>query len=214
MNDQPQKKSGCCGGEACFPGLDQLSEVYADLERQVAQFKRSAGIECLPGCLSCCATAHFVEASIFEMLPLSLHFWEEGRAPEILEKLEGIHPEAPCILLNPNPPHELSGGCGYYRFRPLICRLFGFSATVDKKGQPVVLVCEPLKERHSGIAERINGRIREDLPVPRRPDFSRKVAMIHPQLGQEKYPINIALREALELVGQKIQILTDPRSAI
>ncbi|MGE5254448.1 MAG: YkgJ family cysteine cluster protein [Planctomycetaceae bacterium] len=180
------------------------------MEQQVVQFKRSAGIECLPGCISCCATALFVEASIFEMLPLSLHFWEEGRAPEILEKLEGIHPEAPCILLNPNP-HGLSGGCGYYRFRPLICRLFGFSASLDKKEQLVVTICNPLRERHSGIAERINGRIREDLPVPRMPDFSRKVALIHPQLGQEKYPINIAFLEALEMVGQKIQILNDQR---
>ncbi len=190
MNDQRKKNAGDPRLEVCFPGLDQLAEVYADLERQIADFKRNAGIECLRNCTFCCATAKFVEASIFEMLPLSLHFWEEGRAPEILAKLEGIHPEAPCILLNPNPPDDPSGGCSYYRFRPLICRLFGFSATVDKKGQPVIVICNPLKERHSGIAERINGRIQKALPVPRMPDFSRKVAMIHPRLGQEKYPVN------------------------
>jgi hypothetical protein len=43
------------------------------------------------------------------------------------------------------------------------------------------------------------------------PDFSRKVAMIHPQLGQEKYPVNIALLEALELVGQKMHFLKAAR---
>lgn len=211
MNDQRKKNAAGRWSEVCFPGLDQLSEVYADLERQIAGFKRGAGIECLRKCTFCCATAKFVEASIFEMLPLSLHFWEEGRAPEILEKLEGIHPEAPCILLNPNPPDELSGGCSYYHFRPLICRLFGFSATVDKNGKPVIALCAPLKELHSGVAERVNKKIREDLPFPLMPDFSRKVAMIHPQLGQEKYPVNIALLEALELVGQKMHFLKAAR---
>jgi len=198
-------------GEIHFPGLDQLFEVYADLERQVAEFKRGAGIECFPGCTFCCATAKFVEASIFEMLPLSLHFWEKGRAAEILEKLEGIHPEAPCILLNPHVPDELSGGCSYYRFRPLVCRLFGFSATVDKYGKPSIALCAPLKEFDSGVAERVNKKIREDLAFPLMADFSRKVAMIHPRLGKEKYPINIALWEALELVGQKIHSLKAAR---
>jgi len=211
LNDQRKKNAGGRRSEACFPGLDQLSEVYADLERQIANFKRGAGIECLRKCTFCCATAKFVEASIFEMLPLSLHFWEEGRALEILEKLEGIHPEAPCILLNPNPPDELSGGCSYYRFRPLICRLFGFSATVDKNGKPFISLCVPLKELHSGVAERVNKKIREDLPFPLMADFSRKVAMIHPHLGQEKYPVNIALLEALELVGAKMHFLKAAR---
>lgn len=193
--------------EIYFPGLDQLFEVYADLDHQIAEFKKRTGIECLRGCTVCCATAKFVEASIFEMLPLSLHFWEEGRAAEILEKLEGIHPEAPCILLNPNAPEELSGGCSYYRFRPLVCRLFGFSATVDKNGRPMIALCQPLKDLHSGIAEQLDQKIREDLPFPLTADFARKVGMIHPRLGQEKYPVNIALLEALELVGQKIHFL-------
>ena len=197
--------------EIHFPGLDRLSEAYADLERQTADFKRDAGIECLRKCTFCCSTAKFVEASIFEMLPLSLHFWQEGRAEEMLEKLEGIHPEAPCLLLDPNPPGELSGGCSYYRFRPLVCRLFGFSATFDKNGKPLVSICRPLQERHFGIAARINERIQGDIPIPRMPDFSRKIAFIHPPLGQEKYPVNIALWEALEFVGQKLHLLKAAR---
>jgi Fe-S-cluster containining protein len=194
-----------------FPGLDQLSEVYADLEQKIADFKRGFGIDCLKKCTFCCATAKFVEASILEMLPLSLHFWEEGRGEELLEKLEGIHPEAPCILLNPNPPDGLSGGCSYYRFRPLICRLFGFSATVDKHGNPRVAICKPLNEMNMGIADRIEERIREGLPVPLMPDFSRRVAFLHPHFGQEKFPVNFALREALEIVGRRIHFLKSTR---
>ena len=197
--------------EIHFPGLDRLFEVYADLEQRIATFKRLFGIDCLDKCTHCCATAKFVEASIFEMLPLCLHFWQEGRAEEVLEKLQGIHPEAPCILLNSNPPNELSGGCSHYRFRPLICRLFGFSATMDKNGNPHVVVCKPLKEMDEGIADRINQRIREGLPVPLMPEFSSRIAFLHPHFGQEKYPVNIALWEALEIVGRRIHFLRSTR---
>jgi len=199
--------SHCACPEIHFPGLDQLFEVYADLEQRIAAFKRGFGIDCLDRCTHCCATAKFVEASIFEMLPLSLHFWQEGRAEAVLEKLRWIHPEAPCILLNANPPGGLSGGCSYYRFRPLICRLFGFSATVDKNGAPRVVLCKPLNEMDKGIPDRIQEGIREGLPVPLMPDFSRRVAFLHPHFGREKFPVNFALREALEIAGRRIHFL-------
>jgi Fe-S-cluster containining protein len=214
MNVQCKELGRRFGAEVSFPGLDRLSEVYADLERQVAEFKRGAEIECLRKCALCCTTAKFVEASILEMLPLSLHFWEEGRAEELLEKLEGIHPEAPCVLLNPDPSDESRGGCNYYRFRPLVCRLFGFSANVDKDGHPTVAICNPLKKMDGGIPDRITERIRQGLPVPLMPDFSRRVAFLHPHFVQEKYPVNIALREALEIVGRRIHFLKSTRREI
>ncbi len=174
-------------------------------------FKKSAGIECLRRCTYCCATAKFVEASIFEMLPLSLQLWKEGRAEPLLEELEGIHPEDACILLRPNLPEGLSGGCSYYRFRPLVCRLFGFSAALDKHGTPHVAICKPLKEMDKKMADRIDESIKGGLPVPLIPDFSRRVAFLHPNFGREKYPINIALREALEIVGRRIDYLHSTR---
>ena len=206
MNNKSQKPDTWNAAELGFYGLDFLFEVYGDLERQIADFKKMAGIDCLRKCQNCCSTAKYVEASIFEMLPLGLHLWGEGRAEEILGKLEGVHPEALCISLNLYPTEKVPGGCTHYSLRPLICRLFGFSATVDKYGQPLIAICNPLKERNSGIDSRINEQIRGNLPVPRMPDFSRKIAFIDPRLGQEKYPINIALWEALELIGQKIHL--------
>lgn len=211
MNGQLKKSTDGCGREVFFPGLDQLFEVYADLEQQTSDFKRGLGIECLRNCTLCCATAKFVEASILEMLPLSLHFWKGGRGEELLEKLEGIHPEEPCILLNPNPHDGLLGGCSHYRFRPLICRLFGFSANVDKSGNPLVSICSPLKEMEKGITDRINEKIREGLLVPLMPVFSRRVTLLHPHFGQEKYPVNLALREALEIARRRIHFLKSTR---
>ncbi len=193
-----------------FPDLERLFAVYAELEEQMAHLKRVARIECLNKCQKCCETARFVEASPFEMLLLSIHLWKNGKAESILEQLMKVNPEGPCILLNRNPSPLSKGGCRYYSFRPLICRLFGFSAVPDKYGNPRVALCKPLKELNPEIEDRINKRIQEGLKVPVIPHFSRQVAFIQPNLGKDLYAINYSLRQALEIVGYRMQFQKEP----
>ena len=183
----------------------RLQEVYNELQEEIAQFKRAARIDCPNKCRKCCETARFVEVSTFEMLPLSIHLWEKGKAEIILKQLKEVDPEGPCVLLNRNPSLRSEGGCRYYSFRPLICRLFGFSAIRDKYGNPKTTLCKPLKELNPGIEERIDEMIPKGLRVPFIPDYSRRVSFLHPSLGHAKHPINFSLRQVLEEVGQKIQ---------
>jgi Fe-S-cluster containining protein len=178
----------------------------------MARFKRLARIDCLSKCQKCCETAGVVEASPFEMLPLSIHLWEKGKAESLLEQLTKREPEGPCILLNRNPSLLSKGGCRYYSLRPLICRLFGFSAIPDKYGNPKIALCKPLKELKPGIGGRINERIQEGLKVPVIPHFSRQVAFIDPNLGQGLYSINYSLRQALEIVGYRMQFQKEPET--
>ncbi len=195
-----------------FPGLEKLFAVYAELEDQMACFKRLARIDCLSKCQKCCETAGVVEASPLEMFPLSIHLWEKGKAESLLEQLTKREPEGPCILLNRNPSLLSKGGCRYYSLRPLICRLFGFSAISDKYGNPKIALCKPLKELKLGIEERMNERIQEGLKVPFIPHFSRQVAFINPNLGQGLYSINYSLRQALEIVGYRMQFQKEPET--
>jgi Fe-S-cluster containining protein len=188
-----------------FPGLEKLFAVYSDLEDQMAGFKRLARIDCLSKCQKCCETAKFVEASPLEMLPLSIHLWAKRKAEPLLEQLMKVDPEGPCILLNRDPSLPSKGGCRYYSLRPLTCRLFGFSAIVNKYGNPRIVLCKPLKEPNPGIEDLLNERIQEGLKVPVIPHFSRQVAFIDPNFGQRSYSINYSLRQALEIVGYRMQ---------
>ena len=193
-----------------FPGLEKLFAVYSELEEQMAGFKRTARIDCLGKCQKCCETARFVEASPFEMVPLAVYLWQKGKAESILEQLMKIDPEGPCVLLNRYPSLLSQGGCNYYSFRPLLCRLFGFSAAPDKYENPKVALCRPLKELNPGIEDRINEMIQEGLRVPIIPHFSCQVAFIHPNLGKERYSINQSLRQALEIVGYRMEFQKEP----
>lgn len=195
-----------------FPGLEKLFAVYADLEEQMARFKRGARIDCLNKCQKCCETAGVVEASPFEMLPLSIYLWKKGKAESLLEQLTKTDREGPCILLNRNPSLFSEGGCRYYSLRPLICRLFGFSAISDKYGNPKIALCKPLKELNAEIEDRINERIQGGLKVPLIPHLSQQVAFIHPNLGKDLYSINDSLRQALEIVGYRMQFQKEPRT--
>jgi uncharacterized protein len=195
-----------------FPGLEKLFAVYAEIEDQMARFKRLARIDCLNKCQKCCEKARFVEASPFEMLPLSIHLWEHGKAELFLEQLMRLGPEGPCILFNRDLSLPSKGGCRYYSLRPLICRLFGFSAIPDKYGNPKIALCKPLKELKPGIEDRINERIQEGLKVPVIPHFSPQVAFIDPNLGQGLYSINYSLRRALEIVGYRMQFQKEPET--
>jgi Fe-S-cluster containining protein len=192
--------------------IEKLFAVYAELEEQMAHFKRVARIDCLSKCQRCCETAGSVEASPFEMLPLSIHLWKKGKAEAFLEQLMKVDPEGPCILLNRDPALSSKGGCRYYSLRPLICRLFGFSAISDKYGNPKIALCKPLKELNPEIEDRINERIQEGLKVLVIPHFSRQVAFIHPNLGKDLYSINYSLRQALEIVGYRMQFQKEPRT--
>jgi len=189
-----------------FPGLEKLLAVYSELEEQMADFKRAVRIDCPGKCQKCCETARFVEASPFEMVPLAIHLWQERKAESILGQMVKADPGSSCVLLNRYPSPHSRGGCNYYAFRPLVCRLFGFSAALDKHENPRIALCKPLKESNPGIEERINELIQEGLRVPIISHFSWRVAFIDPNLGWERYSINHSLRQALEIVGYRMEI--------
>jgi len=187
-------------------GMERLFAVYSELEEQMARFKKAARIDCPGKCQKCCETARLVEASPLEMLPLSNHLWQRGEAESALEQLRKMDTEFPCFLLNRNPYPLSKGGCNYYSYRPLVCRLFGFSAVPDKYGSPRIALCKPMKESNPEIEDHINEMIREGLGVPIVSHFSRRVAFIDPNLGQDRYSINHSLKKALEIVGFKWEL--------
>lgn len=194
-----------------FEGLDQLLEVYDEIDSLIVEFKRTAGYDCLKDCRKCCDTpAKKIEASIFEMLPLSIHLWQKGEAESWLQKIVETNSESQCVLYDDNPRRQLAGGCRAYFWRPLVCRLFGFSATTNKYGKPLIALCRHLKKTDLGLEDRIQGLIDKGLRIPINSRHSHRVSLINPSLGLIRYSINEALARALEMVGYRITIPPPP----
>jgi Fe-S-cluster containining protein len=185
-----------------FPGLRELTELYEELDRQIAQFKKGAELDCPKHCQKCCAAEGTrIEVSAFECLPLAVHLWRLGEAEFYLQEIAESREEDPCVLHNLNHPRGDSWGCKHYAWRPLICRLFGFSAILDKRGEKRIAMCRSLKEADPQAEKRASQRMAEGLQVPILADGARKASFLDPHLGEKRYSINRGLKIALEKVG-------------
>ncbi|MFZ5753186.1 MAG: YkgJ family cysteine cluster protein [Bacillota bacterium] len=192
-----------------FQGLQELLTTYNELDSLITNFKAKTQLDCLKGCRKCCHTpAHNIEASVLEMLPLSIHIWQSGQEEYWLQKLSETRPEDPCVLYIPNPSIKSEGGCSKYTWRPLLCRLFGFSAVTDKQGKPVVALCKKVKQLNPDLEAKIQCLIDGGLKVPINSHFAERVSFLNPFFGQTLYPINEAFRLALEVVGYRLTLIS------
>ena len=191
-----------------LPGLKELIDLYEDLDLEASRFKKAAGLDCLKACGECCKPAKAqIEASVFECLPLSIHLWKVGEAESFLQRIASNGVQNICVLYNAKNSPLLSSGCEHYAWRPLLCRLFGFSAVLDKHGHPRIALCRAIKEANPQTEDRINQEWARGLPPMIIPHWAQKVSSLNPHLGAKRHPINQAVRLALERVGFQVHLL-------
>jgi Fe-S-cluster containining protein len=179
--------------------FQELFAVYARLEKQIRKFQGASKLHCKSGCGQCCENPH-VETTVFEMMPLAHDLWKKNQAQEILKKIDDER-KGVCVFYAADPSGTGQGRCTVYSLRPLICRLFGFSAKTDKTGAPQFVTCKVIKTCQAKEYARAEEMIQGGLEIPIMADFAREVARIDPSEGVRQLPINTALKQALEKVG-------------
>ena len=178
----------------------QLVEMlFYQLEQEMAQFQKASGLGCVPGCGKCCTHSE-VEASPLEFLPWAFHMFLNGEAEETLTALNTTQ-SATCILYKPITLLG-QGRCSDYKYRGLICRLFGSAATTDKYGHLRLATCSIIKEGQAENYKAASEAITKDLQVPIFADYYMQLNQIDFRLGNIVLPINKALKMVLEEVMQ------------
>ncbi len=169
------------------------------LDSHIGNFQQQSQLGCLTSCGKCCSKSD-IEASVLEFLPFAYHLYKEKKAFEVLEMLQ--HNESSyCIILQPFLGQHDQGFCSDYRYRGLICRLFGFSARRDKYGNKNLVTCKTIKESQATQYEAASSKIGlGDLDVPMMSDYSMMLNAIDFQLASKYYPINTAIKMAIENV--------------
>lgn len=189
-----------------FPEIQSLLDLYQEIDVKLEKFKKETNLNCVKGCGECChIPSERIEVTMVEFIPLSLQLWETGEAELFLEKVYRITQEEPCVFYR-RDAYRNEGHCSIYLWRPLICRLFGFSAIEDKYGQPKIVICSVLKKNKPEIAEEINMRLeRRELEVPINSYYAKRVALLPPLYNKKLLPINEAIKRAIEWVGYRLQ---------
>ncbi|MDK2952161.1 MAG: uncharacterized protein PWQ77_1826 [Kosmotogales bacterium] len=192
-----------------FIPLDSLFEIYSELDLKIENIINVSGLNCLPTCRYCCTThSKNIEASLFEMLPLSIRLWQFGEAESWLKKATLSDGDSKCILLEEDVSVKPEGGCKFYSYRPLLCRLFGFSGKKDKNDKTQFSSCKLVKKMNPQFEIAVKRYIDSGNTIPVYSEFSQKVAGLNPYLADKKYPINIAFKKALEYTGYRWDIIT------
>lgn len=173
-----------------------VQEVFDQLEKEVADFKSATGLHCAPGCGKCCFKPD-IEATVLEFLPFAHYLYKEKKAREWLKRLKtNLSPV--CMILEPG--RSGAGLCSSYAHRGLICRLFGYSARRDKLSRPQLVTCRVIKTEQKEQYEAAVAQIDKGLAVPVMTNYYMRLYGIDMDLSRELYPINTAIRKAIEAV--------------
>jgi len=179
--------------------IHDILRIYREWDRVTLCFQRTTGIRCPQGCGLCCESRS-VEATVLECLPLA-HAIHRGRESETI--LSAIQEKADqgdlrCVLYQSIGESSGTGRCGCYPYRPLICRLFGFSTRRNKRGERELCLCRVFREGNPAAPGSLEGKEIRAMVLPVYQDSFMRIATLDPGLGTRLFPINEALRQALE----------------
>lgn len=190
--------------------IEELKHVHQELDTKTQSFKQETRMSCLEGCGKCCISKN-VESFPGEWVELALDVASGkntsfGTLDELLAKAQK-EVANPCIMFRPDPTHHDKGSCGAYDYRPIVCRLFGFSTVRMKNNARTLVTCRQIKALHTDIVQRDLNLLPEK--VPSNEEYRGKIENIvtmHPTLGT-LLPINKAIAIALEFVALKLYYL-------
>ena len=178
--------------------VNAVRQVFKDLDQQIAGFQSATSLHCKWGCGKCCFKSD-IDATILEFLPFAYHLHQLGNAQEWLDKINNVDTSI-CQILNPT---QLSAGlCSEYEQRGLICRLFGYSARTNKYGKKELVTCQIIKTEQAEAYEKATAEIDQGLPIPVMNQFYMQLHGIDFELTRDFYPINEAIKRAIEVVLQ------------
>lgn len=177
----------------------QVEALFDNLEIEIAAFTSETHLFCNAGCGKCCSTPN-IDASPLEFLPWAFHLFLDGKAEETLKLLKNTSSKN-CLLYRPISVLEhQKGSCSNYRYRGLICRLFGYAANTDKYGKLRLATCKIIKEEQQENFIAAEESINKGSYVPIFTDYYMKLAQIDLRMGVLLLPINEALKIAIEEV--------------
>ncbi len=176
--------------------VKEVLAVFEKLDQEIATFQASTNLHCKFGCGKCCYKSD-IEATTLEFLPFAFDLYKKDQAFTWLDKLKESNSSI-CLILNPT--QSGAGLCSEYVHRGLICRLFGYSARTNKYSQKEYVTCQIIKTEQAANYEQAAKLVSEGGDIPVMNQFYMQLHAIDMELTHTFYPINEAMRRAIEYV--------------
>ena len=171
-----------------------VRKVFAEADKVVASYRKSSRIVCELNCYACC-TKPDIKVTILEFLLLAYDLFKKGEAEKVYDEIQAFNSGNICKLLVPLALNEEEiKGCSDYKYRGLICRMFGFSGCSNKNGDIILSTCKIIK---TGQHEKITAA---PYKPPVMSEYYYKLLDIDRTLCVPMLPINQAILKAIEVV--------------
>jgi Fe-S-cluster containining protein len=183
-----------------LPLARKVSDVFSELDKAIADFQSESFWACREGCGDCCNSPE-VEVTVLEALPHALGLWELGKAELYAEQLTRFLGK-PCMFYVPNVSDSSLGRCSIYETRPLLCRMFGFTAQLGKDSLPRLAACRWQKLQGAELLAKIDHELKGGtLEVPLFGYWEQRLSELDPsQVLSQRLPINEAFLKAIDYV--------------
>lgn len=171
-----------------------LLGLFSEMDSATAAFAEASGLTCPEGCGACCENpgAH---ATADELMPLASELVARGEAEAVLARAEAAG-QGRCIFYTSHGPGL--GRCAEYALRPTTCRLFGFAAIRNKRGQPELATCKVHQAVTPDSVARAHALVAQGASVPLFLEYQQRVQETGTSATAELLPMNVAVRRALE----------------
>lgn len=176
--------------------VQAVEEVFEELDKSISGFQKWSTLHCKSGCGKCCFKPD-IEATVLEFLPFAHHLYENNLAYDWFAKLRATGDEV-CLILNPT--QNGAGLCSEYQYRGLICRLFGYSTRTNKYGERELVTCQIIKTEQTEAFENAQEIVKKGGAIPVMNQYYMQLHAIDPDMARDFYPINQAIRKAIETV--------------
>jgi uncharacterized protein len=210
--------------------LEALAELYRRADEAVAAFCAGSGLACPHGCGTCC------EGFVPDVMPLeaaAVAAFLAGKDKAAAWSLAGAGSHVPgdpdlavrgqssadrgqsCPLYAADTPWH----CTVYEARPLVCRLFAFSAVRDKRGQSSFALCRLMPAapgvavqgaaspgRHRRVRRQVHRLRRASIlktfgaQPPFMADYGNEILALDPHSNGDRAPLPEALMDAMSQV--------------
>jgi uncharacterized protein len=176
--------------------VQEVEEVFSLLSKDMSAFQDWSKLSCKTGCGKCCTKAD-IEATVLEFIPFAYHVYMLRQSEQWLDRLK-THGDDICLFFNPTAAGL--GSCSQYKHRGLICRLFGFSARTNKYANREFVSCQTIKTEQADGYQLAFEKVRSGDAIPVMNQYYMRLVGIDPLLAREFFPINEAIRRAVETV--------------
>lgn len=194
--------------------VKKVEQLFDRLEAEIGLFRASSQLRCLMGCGTCCDKPN-IEASVLEFLPLAFHYFQENKSLPLLEAIEIDNYQGICKIFSKSSVNITGfthGTCTEYKYRGLICRLFGYAASRDKYGTARLSTCKLIKNQQPAEFEQADQIVKAGGPIPTYNNYYSALSHIDRQLGTELHPVNKAIYRALEEVHNYYMYRPKPKN--